>query len=84
MDTMSAVLKELFEVNALRFAHEFLATITMDRESALKLMHSATRHMEEWEVRQWLDYLGELVIEEGVSAEQLHSILIAIESLDNN
>jgi hypothetical protein len=41
-------------------------------------------YMNEWQIRQWIDCLGELMVAEEYSPEMWQAILEAVESLESD
>jgi hypothetical protein len=54
----------ILAANTLRLAHDFKATFAIDPAYAIAHLRVSLEGMEEQEVRQWFDYLGELLVEE--------------------
>jgi len=78
---MSTATNDFLAVNTLRLAYDFLAAFTFDPTAAVKHMQVHLDYMEEWEILQWHDDLGELLEEEGCTTEEWHVIFRALESL---
>lgn len=80
---MNTARNDFLAVNTLRLAHDFLAAFTFDPAAAIKELKLNLGYMDEWEIQQWFDYLGELLVEEGCTAEEWRAIFKALEFLDD-
>lgn len=78
MDTTA----NIFAVNTLRLAHDFMASFTIDPDTAVAQFRATLDGMEEKETRQWIDYLGETLIEEESTPDVWRAIFEVLESTE--
>ncbi len=79
---MNMATSTILAVNTLRLAHDFLAAFTIDPASAIAHLRVNIDSLDEWEFRQWIDYLGALLVEEESTPDVWRAMFTALEAID--
>jgi hypothetical protein len=79
---MDTTANGILAVNTLRLAHDFMAAFTLDPSAAIAHLRITLDGMEEKEVSQWLDYLGQLLVEEESTPDVWYAMFKALESIE--